>query len=253
MAIYLVEDHIGSDTNSIGFPNLSTCMGLVVQTTTRLYGYHVTGLHEQPKTQMLRELIETTEPGAQMIHLYGTCYWANRYASLPGTPLAPQWEAEMDGIANTLGYAGPVTGFNIGSWYSLDPAAKIALSHIRRTENTYVEYHRQVTTNKCAIFYKKMAKVNATSGQVPADMHVERIRRVRGPTPSYTRTGPHHGLSVIGATVRTTDRNHGQLHSIPDHFIRTFNKTAAPAAPAAASRRPSSSASRIQPAPQPKP
>ena len=247
MAIYLVEAHLGSDQATIGFPNLSTCMGLVVQTTTRLYGYHVAGLHEQPKTQMLRELIEATEPDAQMIHLYGTCYWANRYASLPGTPLAPQWEAEMNGIADTLGYAGPVSGFNIGSWYSLDPAAKIALSRIRQAQNTYLEYHRQTTTPKCALFYKKMAKVDTTSGQLPADMHVERIRRVQGNPPSYTRTGPHQGESVISAAVKTTDRNHGQLHSIPEHFIRTFTKVSAPAP---TSRRPSSSASR--PA-QPKP
>jgi hypothetical protein len=222
MPIYLIEDNIGSNADTVGFPNLSTCMGLVVQTTTRLYGYHVAGQQEPTKIEQFRELITATEPGAQMIRLYGSCYWANRYASLAGTALAPQWEAEMKAIATTLSYAGPVSGFDIGSWYSWSPAAKIALSRIKPGQNTYLEYRRQPTTGKCAIFYKRMAKVDTTSGTLPADMHVERIRRVIGGQ-GYMRAQPYQNLSVISAGVKGTERNHAEFHDVPEHFIRTFN------------------------------
>jgi hypothetical protein len=223
MAIYLVEDHVGSDADTIGFPNLSTCVGLVVQTTTRLYGYHVVGHQEPLRVEQFRDLIETTEPGARMINLYGSCYWANRYASVGSTPLAPQWEAEMKAIANTLGYTGLISGFDTGSWYSWNPAAKIALSRIKPVENTYLEYRRQPTSGKCAIFYKRMTKVDTATDVVPGNMHVERIRRVMGGA-GYMRDAPFHNLSVISAGVKTTGRNHGELNVVPENYIRTFTR-----------------------------
>jgi hypothetical protein len=222
MPIYLVEDNIGSDANTVGFPNLSTCMGLVVQTASRLHGYHVFGLQDSARIEQFGEMISSTEPGSPMLRLYGSCYWANRYASTSGTGLASQWEAEMKAIATTLGYTGPISGFDIGSWYSWNPAAKIALTRIKPAQTTYLEYRRQTATQKCAIFYKRMAKVDTTSGVMPGDMHVERIRRVIGGA-GYMRAQPYQNLSVLSAGVKSTERNHGEFHDVPEHFIRTFN------------------------------
>ena len=40
MARYLNEREVGFDADTIGFPNIGACMGVVLQTDNGLYGFH---------------------------------------------------------------------------------------------------------------------------------------------------------------------------------------------------------------------
>jgi hypothetical protein len=223
MAIYLREDHIGADQDTVGFPNLSTCLALVVQTSTRLYGYHIALQSEEARLEQLAELIEQNEPQGQMVHLYGSCYWANRYPFSRGTTAATQWEAEMTSIADTLQYTGPVSGFDFGLGHSWNLSARLSLSNIPQDQYTYLEYRRQGNLNTCALHYKRMAKVAVTSGVMPADMLVQRIRPLNTNPPTFQRVAPPGNMSTLTAAVTQTRSNQGQLHSVPTDFIRTFD------------------------------
>jgi hypothetical protein len=223
MAIYLREDHIGADLDTVGFPNLSTCLAVVVQTTTQLYGYHIASQSETERVEQLLALIHQTEPQAQMVHLYGSCYWANRYPFSRGTTAATQWEAEMGSIADTLQYTGPVSGFDFGLGRAWNLSARLSLSNIPPTQYTYLEYRRQGNLNTCTLHYKRGAKVTFTAGVMPADMLVERIRPLNTNPPTFQRVAPPGNMSTLTATVTRTSNNQGQLHSVAADFIRSFD------------------------------
>ena len=223
MAIYLREDHVGADQDTVGFPNLSTCLALVVQTSTRLYGYHITPLSEEAQLEELSDLIQQTEPQAQMVHLYGSCYFANRYSFSRGTAVATQWQTEMTSIADTLQYTGPVSGFDFGLGHTWNLSARLSLSNIPQEQYTYLEYRRQGNLNTCTLHYKRMAKVAVTTGVMPADMLVQRIRRLNTNPTTYQRVAPPGNASTLTAAVRQTNRNQGQMHAVPTDFIRSFD------------------------------
>lgn len=222
MTIYLREEEVGSDDGAIGFPNLGNCLALVLQTQRALYGFHVAGPHEEARTTLLGDLVHDHEATASFVHLYGTCHWQNRY---PGDPNG--WRQEMLSIAETLGYNGPISGFNIASWHSLNPFASPMFNRIRGQDFTYVEYRAVPGANRCELFFKRMDKVRTIAGAVPADVTVERIRRVPLSNGGYQRGPLLGGLGVLTADVRVTSRNQGELHRVPEPLLQSFERRSA--------------------------
>lgn len=108
MAIYLAEDQVGFDANKIGFPTLGGCMGLAVQNSAGLYGFHNPPGHNARSTEFAK--LYSGQPADQLI---SCARWNNRYAAKANQFL--QWLDEMKEIAALIGYSGPVIGFDLSS------------------------------------------------------------------------------------------------------------------------------------------
>jgi hypothetical protein len=131
----------------IGFPHLLVCMGVVGVVEGCLYGIHLT------ETDATDELIDAFRgwiqgtygvKGSDMRALYGSAVLPNRYGH--NTPnLEGKWKAEMSGIAQRLGYRGPVYGFDG--------------SAIVPKDGFYAEYRANYPTGTCRIFYKRNDKM----------------------------------------------------------------------------------------------
>src|SRR3982750_1064463 len=103
MPKFLVEDEVGFDSLVIGFPNLGGCIGVVLLTDQCLYGFHITP-GNTAKAVGFADFMQNNGPLGNPVHLYGSCFWKNRYES--GDHKA-QWRAEMTQIAAALNYHGP--------------------------------------------------------------------------------------------------------------------------------------------------
>jgi hypothetical protein len=172
---------------------------------------------------MLAELIHEHEPTARFTHLYGTCHWLNRYnASTQG------WRTEMTSIAETLGYNGPISGYDLSSWHSSNPFAKPAFNRIRGEDFSYVEYRVLAGAHRCAIYFKRMEKMNTTQGPLPASAVTSRVRPVALTPGTYERTGLVGNIAITAAGVRSTSSNQGELHRVPEPVLHSFQRTSAP-------------------------
>ena len=146
MAIFLDELQAGSAQDLIGFPNLRTCMGLVLQTRAFLYGCHIAGMEQDTvaaQAEALKAYIRDVGGNVNNgVRLYGCCNWKARYE---GGGRRAAWERELSEIARILGYTGTASGFDTGVVVS-EPGV-------------YLEYRPEYGKEKCRIFYKKDAKM----------------------------------------------------------------------------------------------
>jgi hypothetical protein len=223
MTVFLAENEIATDNQSIGFPSLGSCMALVVQTKTALYGYHVFGLHVPERTVKLAQRITQSEPSAEMVHLYGTCHWPARYAWPDVAQQETAWRNEMDGIATSLNYHGPVTGFNTGARATAGSITKHLISDISTTATTYVEYRRRVDVPRCEIYYKRMSKMQTTRGPAPADTPIQTLERSQTGSGNYYLVAPTNQITLTAHITPTPD-NDGRLHEAPSLFTYSFKR-----------------------------
>ncbi len=112
MAIYLAEDQVGFDTSLIGFPTLGGCMGLAVQTTAGLYGFHNPPGHNARSTEFAKLYI-----GQPATCLVSCSRWKNRYnnATGEGSTQFISWVNEIGEIADLMKFTGPVIGINLSA------------------------------------------------------------------------------------------------------------------------------------------
>jgi len=176
MAKYLVEDEVGFDSELIGFPKLGGCMAVVLQTDQGLYGFHITPGNAR-KSPGFALFIQNNGLHGNPVHLYGSCYWNNRYLHAFGSQKS-QWEKEMKEIATAIGYHGPASGFDTSAAMS---HADKAMNRTTKTHSgsNYVEYRRVAATNKCRIFYKKNIKMALTFGNVDLADPVQKVIPMR--------------------------------------------------------------------------
>jgi hypothetical protein len=146
LAVYLVEDEVGFDPNLVGFPSLGGCMAFAVQLEDGLWGFHIPPGHKE----RVSAFKEHCGPFVGIRRLFGSCYWANRYAGAEHPFMA--WLDEMRYLASVLGFSGPMTGFNTSA----------IQTNIALADATYLEYRRNAITNSCSIHYAKMDYVTAT-------------------------------------------------------------------------------------------
>lgn len=216
MAKYLDERQIGFDLNVIGFPNLGDCLGVVLQTTAGLYGFHVFGLGGQMNSTFASYVsTHTSMSGAAMTHLYGACYHPNRY----GGKNSPKWQAEMAKLATDLGYRGPVTGCDLSKG-----------TKIGKTESTYAEFRRN-GKGECDMFYKRMSKMTTATSPSGSGPDIKLIRKdmaamkskglTHDDTPIYM-SAKLPGLETTASSIVATKSNKGLLHQVKSGRIISF-------------------------------
>ncbi len=221
MAIFLNEHQIGFDTTTVGFPNLGDCMGLVLAVPGGMLGFHVMP-GAAVRAGEFQKFFTARVAGAT--HLYGVCYRSRRYGSTDQSAQVRGWTQEMTGIANTLSYHGPVSGF--------DTAKRTG---IKADEATYVEF--VLGGAGLGIYYKRMSKMTA-----PADFtasfaatsetreigmnNAEMNRRGKAGLPFneiyQVTTAAKKGLTSQ-AQVNQTKSNKGLLHAVKMSALDTFN------------------------------
>jgi hypothetical protein len=172
------------------------------------------------RLEQFRQFVEEHEPGAQIVHLYGACYWQNRYASPTVSAMRAFWRQEMEQIANALGYHGPVSGYDLS--HSGDGWLARASSHSAAAFPTYVEYRPRLGSTECDIYYKTMQKMTTTTGDV-GDRPLQYIVPTRSGSDPYTRRAPNRGLGITNASVVVTSNNKGQIHQVPADRIQSFD------------------------------
>lgn len=153
MTIHLKENEIGFDATKVGFPGLGSCMGVVLQTTHGLFGFHAYG-NNNPKGASFDSFCRTHALYGSAVHLFGSSRWARRYDGRPSRFLA--WVEEMTFVAGQLNYHGPVSGFDLSNrasgvphdaaggaflLYKLDPTNSTVT--IRYAQSQHVD-HREV-------------------------------------------------------------------------------------------------------------
>jgi hypothetical protein len=161
MPVYLKEHEVGSDASLVGFPTLGGCMGLVIQTSTKLYGFH-----NPPGNNFKSPKLAELYRGQPALCLYNCCRWSVRYPNaLNGQNPFELWLAEIRELAGLIGYAGPVVGLNLSG----------VLTITDKAESAYCEYRRD-GSGAVAVGYSLTSNTTPT---VAVDMgtHVRRVNK----------------------------------------------------------------------------
>ena len=196
MTIYLDENQLGDDRNCIGFPNLMSCMALVVMTDRNLYGAHLALPGEQSDAVVpaLADLIAAHHAPADMKALYGCCDRKARYQGSMNKKRA--WKAEMRRHAQQLNFNGNIYGF--------------CTSIVSPYNGTYVEYFPDYIQNKCRVYYKRNEKMNYVKNYGPSNVQFHS---------PYTGLTANANLTTINASIIATDGNRGRIHDV-NYFLR---------------------------------
>ncbi|MGY8797766.1 MAG: hypothetical protein ACKVG4_03165 [Longimicrobiales bacterium] len=186
MAIYLVEDEVGFDAGLVGFPALGGYMALVLQVKAGLFGSHIPPGHKE-RVNLFDESYGPTK------HIYGSCYWKNRYDGDVLGPKFLQWLTEMRYLAAQLRHQGPLSGFDTAS----------ALANISREDATYLEYRRDATNDKSTIHYLKMSQ-GTTTRVADATTDVRKVHPGRGIITPYLNKVTTAVAPTAGALTEVT-------------------------------------------------
>lgn len=193
MAVYLVEDEVGFDAGTVGFPSLGGCMAFAVVVDNGLFGFHIPPGHKERVGAFL-DYCTNGPSRAQwgvIRRLYGSCYWKNRYANADHKFFA--WVDEMRYLAGELHYNGGFSGFDTSA----------TQTNIALADATYLEYRLNAATNRCTIHYQNMLRINVTRA-VEADTSVRRL----------TATGQQ----VVPYLSKVVTDIGGQLMDVTDNF-----------------------------------
>lgn len=214
MPKFLNEHQVGFDTTLIGFPNLGDCLAVVLQNEGGLFGFHITPGNARQSGEFARFIQNSVNLGPNSTHLYGSCYRPNRYNKKP----AEQWREEMIEIADAIGYRGPISGFDTSKG-----------TNIKRTETTYLEY-RLGGDSRCAVYYKRMSKMDVVGNFGGLDPDVALIRRDMANTtdvwkPAFKLTDTKTSQLTTSADVKVTKSNKGEMHAVKPGELDTFAYT----------------------------
>jgi hypothetical protein len=214
MPKFLNEHQVGFGTNLIGFPNLGGCLAVVLQNKGGLFGFHITPGNARQSGEYARFIQSSVNfQAGQSTHLYGSCYRANRYQGDIG-----KWQEEMREIAKAIGYTGLISGY--------DTSAKG--NKIKMDETTYLEY-RLSGDNSCAVYFKRMSKMDTVDEYGVTDPDVKVIKRDPVKTtdvwnPEFRTLDPKAAASPIttSAAVKPTRSNKGEMHFVKADALDTF-------------------------------
>jgi len=204
MARYLNEREVGFDADTIGFPNIGACMGVVLQTDNGLYGFHAMP-GDVDRIAGFLQFIQNSGLHGNNVHLYGSCIRSKRCGGSES-----QWKTEMTSLAGGLNYHGPVSGFDMPAY----PNRKDGTA-----DTTYLEYRRDTVGSKCKIYYKRMSKMTVDTGTNPTADPIGRITPRRG---AFVVEPPRVEVALNAAIIRTF-WNKGEMHEVPSRDIDTFD------------------------------
>lgn len=196
MTIYLCEDFMGGSPDIIGFPNLISCMGVVLLTKNNMFGLHLVEKSTVPPyvDEFKKYLLAQDVKPADMVTLYGCCNFKNRYKSSDQAP----WQEELRHIAGIIGFAkgGDAKGFDTAI--------------VDKVAGAYVEYRRVPGADTCKVFYKRDSKMTYTK------TGAKEIKILKKPTST-----PYLRDTYSSAAIVYTDSNKGLLHDYGLKF-KTF-------------------------------
>jgi hypothetical protein len=156
VAIYLDECMMGRDPAVIGFPHLLICNGLVLRTTTALWGVHLDAMpHCVPLFDAFwAYAVNKGLVAGNITDIYSSCNMEVRYRSDPPDQRVRAWKVEMQRYA-----------WRMGGWRG--NAHRFDTSILAPVDGTYVEYHHQAFGGLgCRIFYKKNEKMASAGTQM---------------------------------------------------------------------------------------
>jgi hypothetical protein len=171
------ESQLAFDTQAVGFPSLSGCLGLVYQTNAGLYGYHLYGGNDAraaDRAKLFAEFVDGHGTGQAGTRLYGVCFIQKRgWLGSDGfaADRTQAWKQEIAIYANALVYTGKITGFNLSKHYG------------DSVTSAYAEFRK--VGSKCDLWVRKWSdpvdKPKASSGANPnrAD-HIQIMKRKAG-------------------------------------------------------------------------
>jgi hypothetical protein len=223
--IYLGNNQVGHDAQSIGFPTVGTCNAIVYQTTQALYGLHNMGSWDSAALRKSKAVtfglyvqqcnIPHTDHAT---NLYSVVVASARHGTIPIQGCDPQeaWNDELIQIAESLKYNGTITLISIQK-------------HIEKTSGTfgpvYIQYDARPGGASCDIYYKKMSKMDSElHGTQPPGMK-ELFRDSKILEPRFTINEPQD----IVKEVKFKNPGKGKLRSIADDgnaTVRTIKRKA---------------------------
>lgn len=160
MAVFLNEQQFGYANDSIGFPSLLVCMGVVCMANNTLYGVHLDHPNDTPVViaGFAGWLTTAGVQANQICALYGSTNWNERYSGNKKSA----WKAEMRHIAQAIGYDDVARGFDTSILVSAGNTT--STRYARPKDNgAYIEYQPDYGKSKCKIFYKKSWKMDYTN------------------------------------------------------------------------------------------
>ncbi len=215
MPKFLNERQIGVDPAKVGFPNLGDCMALVLQDEGGLFGFHLTR-GDLSNAPLFVQFIQAHRGyTGRLSGLYAAANFKRRYGQ-GGTK--DDWKTEMTGMAAATAYRGQVHGYDLGD------------TGIKAPEAIYVEF--RVAGDACTVWYKRMSKMDPTSGgptapdgdirELAPDREARRALFEAGRGDEWDNNNPLRKISTNlgrGGTsdiklTKVTKGNKGELHAV---------------------------------------
>jgi len=199
MAIYLAEDEVGVDANTIGYPHLLLCMGVtVVMDDGSLIGAHVSS-NDTEQLVMGQLLFDITAHRGQMTQLY-CCADVKEHCGVHHC-------MDINGKANALRFQGPGYLFDFG--------------YINPRDGAYVEVTSTGADSLCTLRFKRNEKVDYDRG---TGTMVTRATKVMGRDNISVR--PSNTVAV-GGRAKTPkfgiQRGNHSIKTVPATSLKKFD------------------------------
>jgi hypothetical protein len=217
--LYLGNNHIGFDTQALGFPSVMGCQAVVYQTRQGIYGFHDmkgggTADVDAAKADAFRSFVQ----GHHMAHatdalqIYGVINQTQQYGK--DAAEVQKWRTMLLGIATALGFHGPVYGFRVDK-------------HVSKNDSLYIRY--DVDGNKCIIRYKRWSKMELDkTNQLVLQPNVQQALGKDSPygQPAHFKvTNPFDDLYPVmrkGKTPSAVAPDEGDLNTVNPSALQQF-------------------------------
>lgn len=150
---FLDTNQVGFDPHALGFPSVQSCQAIVYQTDIGLFGFHAasSGIQSHAKKAQAfaqyvqhRSIAHAPPAGATLgICVIGVITRFERFGDKQGT--SANWGGELDAIATSLGFTGPVYGAQV-------------MSHVGKNESIYVRFDWKANA-RCTVRFKRWSKM----------------------------------------------------------------------------------------------
>lgn len=221
MPLNLNERQVGFDTSTLGFPGIGACMGMAIQDSAGLFGFHIMPGDTVKIAEFIKFVQANRNYTGNITHVYGCSRWDERYTKTDGQA---KWENEMKEIAKALKFSGPVSGFNASKGTKL-----------KKIDSLFIEF-RSIGTGVVSFHYKRTSKVTGPTDytKVSTDDNLREIDLDRKAMNAAVKGGAaysekyhlvtklKYGLTPDVSLTETTRGNKGDYHRVADKNIHTF-------------------------------
>lgn len=210
---FLDTNQIGFDPHALGFPSVLSCQAIVYQTDIGLFGYHASSSNLASHTNKAqafaqyvqsRSIVHAPPAGATNgVCVIGVITRFERFGDKQGT--SDNWGDELDAIATSLGFTGPVYGAQV-------------TGHVAKNDSIYVRFDWKANA-RCDVRYKRWSKMEyyqngvAVTDPERRNLAVDPTAVVTplNPTPTYMDVQPGTQEQNVH---RKTRADEGSLHKI---------------------------------------